>query len=148
MNEEERCQSVLSFANGDLESWMVAMRAVLSLIPPMPGRGDETVWHVALSSWEPNARSPLKLLGLQSALNHVAPLLAIVDAHFDPHVEMARWRGLDAKGRNMGVHLPILRACAALTAHEKMESLLFLRDFARETGKGNEAEPFLRELTS
>jgi len=148
MNEEERNLSVLSFDNGNLESWTVAMRAVLSLVPPVLGRGDETTWPVGLSSWEPDARSPLKLLGLHSALNQVAPLLAVLDAHFEPHVEMARWRGLNANGRNTGVHLPILRVRAALSAHEKMESMLFLRDFAREIGKQSEAEPLLRELMS
>jgi len=148
MNEEERRLSVLSFANGDLESWAVAMRAVLSLVPPVPSRGDETVWHVALASWEPDARSKIQLSFTNFGLDGVAPLLATVDAHFDPHVEMARWRGVDANGRNTGVRLPALRVRAAQSAHEKMESLLFVRDFAREIGRENQVEPLLRELSS
>lgn len=128
LSEEERHQSVLSFANGDLESWAVAMRAVLSLVPPVPGREDERVWHVALSSWEPDARSKIQLSFTNYGLEKVAPLAAVLEAHFEPHVEMARWRGIDTTGRNMGVRLPALRVRAAQSAHEKMESLLFLRE--------------------
>lgn len=148
MNEEERNLSVLSFANGDLEGWTVALRAVLSLVLLRPDIGDETNWHLTLASWELDACSRLQvILGFHS-WHIVEPLLDIVEADFDPHVDMARWRGLDAAGRNKGGYLPVLRARAAHSAHEKMESLLFLRDFTREIGKQNEVEPLLRELSS
>jgi hypothetical protein len=58
--------------------------------------------------------------------------------HFDFHVEMARWRGLDANRRNTGVHLPALHVRAASSAHEDGGAAA-LREFAREIGRESES---------
>jgi len=148
MNEEERRLSVLSFANGDLESWEAVLRVVLSMGTPSSFLGDEINWHITPVWWVSENRPKVQVVNAYANLGKVAPLLTIVDAHFDPYLEMDKWRGVYTNGSNTGVQFSPLRVRPAFTAHEKMESLLFLRDFAREIGRENEVEPLLRELTS
>jgi len=148
LSEEERGPSVVVFANGDYESWKSVMQILLTLVVPKPGWSDKWAWHLTYLYGQPDSHNELKLDATTKAYAEVAALVEVIEAYFQPRVEYARWRGVYAKGNAAGVHFAPLRVSPASSAHEKMEALLFLRDFAREIGKHSEAEPLLRELMS
>ncbi len=146
LDENERRLSVLSFANGNFESWTAVVRVLFSLIRPTFGRSDELVCYTTPSYFGAGERTKISVINNMYPMSQIAPLLSVVDAHFEPTVEMSRWRGLYPNGKTAGVSFRPFHIHAAVSAHERMEAALFVRDFARDIGKQDEIEPILREL--
>ena len=63
------------------------------------------------------------------------------------HIALPFWRGLDARGRRrQPTFLRDSLEMSSISSHERLESALLWRDFAREIGKSDEIEALLNEL--